>query len=394
MSPREIRTTDAPDPAGRRRALGLGIAAGVAVFFVVASTLFHRKTPPALAAAPGMRVGQNDVTLSDNAPQWKVIRLGTAAHPTEHWTEPFPARFKVDEARASKVGAPLAGRVTAVLVELGQAVKAGQPLFTIASPDVAGLRAEQQKAAVDLEVAQSAYQRVKAMVEARALPAKDEIESDQQQRQAVLALRLAQNKLSSLRVSQQGDNQFTVVSPRDGVVIAKSVLPAQQVTPDSTLLSVADLAEVWVVAELFEGDAAGLTTGSKAKITSSSIPGFSVDAEVEMVSSVVDPDRHTVPVRVKLPNTDGRIRPNTYAEMRFRTAVQPGTIEIAASAIVSDGRSQYVYAQEGSGHFVRRSVVAGPARDGRVVVNKGLDPGEIVVEQGAVLLDNQIDLSN
>jgi cobalt-zinc-cadmium efflux system membrane fusion protein len=393
MTARELRTTDAPRPSPWR-ALSLGAAAGIAVLFVLASTLFHRKTPPALASTPGMRVGKNDVTLSESAPQWKVIRLGTAAPPAEHWTEPFPARFKVDETRAAKVGAPLAGRVTAVLVELGQPVKTGQSLFTIASPDVAGLRAEQQKAAVDLEVAKSAFQRVKAMVEARALPAKDEIESDQQLRQAELALHLAQNKLSSLRVSQQGDNQFTVVSPRDGVVIAKTVLPSQQVTPDTSLISVADLADVWVVAELFEADAAGLSAGAKARITSPSIPGLSVDADVAMVSSVVDPDRHTVPVRVKLPNTDGRIRPNTYAEMRFRTAVQPGTIDVAAAAIVSDGRSQYVYAQEGPGHFVRHSVVAGPARDGRVVVTRGLDPGDVVVEQGAVLLDNQIDLSN
>jgi membrane fusion protein, heavy metal efflux system len=393
MSPREAITVDAPQPS-RRRSLGLGAAALVSVLFVLASMLFHRKPPTALAAAAGLSVGKNDVTLSESAPQWKVIRLGTAAPPTERWTEPFPARFKVDETRASKVGAPLPGRVTTVFVELGQPVKAGQPLFTIASPDVAGLRAEQQKAAVDLEVARSAYQRVKAMVQARALPAKDEIESDQQLREAELSLHLAQNKLSSLRVSQQGDNQFTVVSPRSGVVIAKSVLPAQQVTPDTDLVSVADLAEVWVVAELFEADAAGLSAGAQARITSSSIPGFIVDAAVEMVSSVVDPDRHTVPVRVKLPNTDRRIRPNTYAEMRFRTPVQPGTTEIAASAIVSDGRSQYVYAQEGSGHFVRHSVVAGPARDGRVVVTRGVEPGDVVVEQGAVLLDNQIDLSN
>jgi cobalt-zinc-cadmium efflux system membrane fusion protein len=385
-----------PDRVGptRVRLRSLGIAAALSAVCVLAAASFHRKAPSALATAPGMRVGPNDVTLSEGAPQWKVLRVGTAAHPTERWTEPFPARFKVDEARASKVGAPLAGRVTTVFIELGQPVKVGQPLFTIASPDVAGLRAEQQKAAVDLEVAKSGYQRVKAMVEARALPAKDEIESDQQLREAQLALHLAQTKLSSLRVSSSGDNQFTVVAPREGVVIAKTVLAAQQVTPDTSLVSIADLADVWVVAELFEADATGLAAGAMARVTSPAIPGFAVDAEVEMVSSVVDPDRHTVSVRVKLSNAEGSIRPNTYAEMRFRTAVLPGTTEIAASAIVSDGRKQYVYAQEGSGHFVRHSVVAGPARDGRVVVTQGLDPGDVVVEQGAVLLDNQIDLSN
>jgi cobalt-zinc-cadmium efflux system membrane fusion protein len=104
------------------------------------------------------------------------------------------------------VGSPLSGRVTTVSVELGQNVKAGAPLFAVASPDIAALRAEQQKAAVDLQVTRAAYERVKAMVEARALPAKDELESDQQTRQAELALRLAQMKLSSLKVSSRGEN--------------------------------------------------------------------------------------------------------------------------------------------------------------------------------------------
>jgi len=66
---------------------------------------------------------------------------------------------------------------------------------------------------------------------------------------------------------------------------------------------------------------------------------------------------------------------------------------MAASAVVSDGPKQYAYVLESPGHFVKRSIVAGSERDGRVTVLQGLKAGETVVEQGAVLLDNQIDLS-
>jgi cobalt-zinc-cadmium efflux system membrane fusion protein len=246
---------------------------------------------------------------------------------------------------------------------------------------------------VDLDVAKAAYGRIKAMVEARALPAKDEIESDQQLRQAELSLRLALTKLSSLKVSTRGDNEFTVLAPRDGAIIEKTVLPSQHVTSDDTLVGIADLDAVWVVADLFEADAMGLASGMKARVTSPSMPGFSADADVERVSSVVDPDRHTVGVRVKLGNADGRIRPNTFAEVRFLSAAPAGSTEIAASALVSDGPKQYVYIQETPGHFVRRDVVSGAVRDGRVSIVSGLKSGETVVEQGAVLLDNQIDLS-
>jgi len=111
------------------------------------------------------------------------------------------------------------------------------------------------------------------------------------------------------------------------------------------------------------------------------------------VSSVVDPERHTVAVRVKLENREGRMRPNMFAEVTFRTAAAPNAVEMAASALVSDGSKQYAYVLEGAGRFVRRNIVAGSQRDGKVTVLSGLKAGETVVEQGAVLLDNQIDLS-
>jgi membrane fusion protein, heavy metal efflux system len=377
----------------RQRLTSLGIAVFASALAIFAAISFHRKPPPEATAAPGMKVGADGLSLTSGAPQWKVLKLGQVVSPSERWSDPYPARFKVDEAFASKVGSPLSGRVTNVFIELGQPVKAGQPLFAVASPDIAELRASQQKAAVDLDVAKAAYERIKAMVEARALPAKDEIESDQQLRQAQLSLKLAQTKLSSLKVSSTGDNEFKVLSPRDGAVIEKAVLPSQHVDSDDTLVSIADLAAVWVVADLFEADAVGLTTGMKARVTSPSLPGFTADADVERVSSVVDPERHTVGVRVKLSNADGRIRPNTFAEVRFLSTSAHDTTEVAASALVSDGAKQYVYVQDAPGHLMRRDVVAGAVRDGRISIVSGLKANETVVEQGAVLLDNQIDLS-
>jgi cobalt-zinc-cadmium efflux system membrane fusion protein len=376
-----------------KRLTGLGIAVSASALAIFAAISFHRKPPPEASEAPGMKVNESGISLLQGAPQWKVLKLGSVVAPSERWSDPYPARFKVDEAFAAKVGSPLAGRVTNVFIELGQPVKAGQPLFAVASPDIAELRATQQKAAVDLDVAKAAYNRVKAMVEARALPAKDEIESNQQLRQAELSLKLAQTKLSSLKVSSSGDNEFKVLAPRDGAIIEKAVLPSQHVDSADTLVSIANLDDVWVVADLFEADAVGLTTGMKARVTSPSLPGFSAEADVERVSSVVDPDRHTVGVRVKLKNADGRIRPNTFAEVRFLSSAAQGSTEIAASALVSDGPKQYVYVQDKPGHFVRRDVVAGAVRDGRISIASGLAAGESVVEQGAVLLDNQIDLS-
>jgi RND family efflux transporter MFP subunit len=171
------------------------------------------------------------------------------------------------------------------------------------------------------------------------------------------------------------------------------VLPGQQVTTDQSLVSVADLGVLWVLADLFEADAANITSGTPARITSPSLPAFSVEAVVDRVSSVVDPERHTIGVKIPLPNPGGNIRPNMFAQVRFLSPATSHAVEVAATALVSDGAKQYVYVEETKGHFVKRDVVAGGLRDGRVTVTTGLELGETVVEQGAVLLDNQIDLA-
>jgi RND family efflux transporter MFP subunit len=185
-----------------------------------------------------------------------------------------------------------------------------------------------------------------------------------------------------------------VTAPRDGVVIEKNVLPGQQVSTDGTLFSVADLNTVWVVAELFEADAtAAIGTGTSAHITSPSLPGLVLDAPIEQVSSVANPGRHTISVRIPIANPDRSIRPNAYCEVQFRLPAPAGSVDIAASAVVTEGDKQYVYVEQSPGRLVRREIVAGAVRGGRVEVLRGLAPGETVIEEGSALIDNQIALA-
>jgi RND family efflux transporter MFP subunit len=367
---------------------GAMIGGAVAVV-ALAGILWARSSHEAPAdgraeATPG--AAASSVPADD--PQWKALKLTPAAPAVPHWSEPVSARFKMDESKAARVHAPLAGRVTRVLVELGDEVKTGDPLVALSSPDIAGMRAEREKAAVDIELAKKTLDRVKFMVDAKAAAEKEQVEADQQYRQASVALRAAQAKLGSLKVTG-GDNEFTILAPRDGVVVEKNVVPAQIVQPDGALVALADVSTVWVIADIFEADAAGIEAGTKARVSSASIPDLDIETTVERVSAVVDPNKHTVAVRVALPNPDKRLRPNLTAAMRFELPPPLACVEVAAGAIVSDGAKTYVFVRD-AGRFVRRAVVVGPPRDGKVPVLSGLKAGDLVVEEGSVLLENQI----
>ena len=392
---------DLPPPSDRAfrfrptTRVGVVLAIVVSAATVWASSRFVRKAPPPIPVQAGMTVDHGTIALAADAPQWQVLELETARAISNTWTDAVPAFVKVDDAKAARIGVPLAGRVTQVMVELGQPVAKGAPLFAVSSPDLAALQVEQSKAKVDVEAAQGVLERTKAIVDARALPEKEAVSAAQSLKQAELSFNVAQSKLASLDVTSRSENEFVVHAPRAGRVVEKTVLPGQELTPgaETSLMLIADLSTVWVLADLFESDSDGVTPGVPARVTITSLPGVVIDGKVDMVSAVVDPERHTVPVRVILDNADGRLKPNTYAKMQFQASTPPGSVEVAAGALVSDGSKQYAYVKNAAGRFVKRDVVAGAVRDGRVVVFKGIVPGETVVSKGAILLDNQIDLA-
>lgn len=387
-------SSDIPLPsatAGRSLRLPVIVCAVVGAASILLARSYHRPDPPSEPDAPGMRVGSNSVTLSASAAAWNVISLGapTAAEP--HWSDAIPARVLFDETRTSRIGSPLAGRVTAVAVERGQHVAAGATLFTVSSPGLAELRAELAKTTGQRATVHTNLDRVQALVDAGSLPAKELVTAKQDVAEAELAVKLAEQKLASLRVSGGGEASFTVTAPRAGVVVEKTLTTGQLVDPSNgSLVAIADLSDVWVVADLFESDAGALAAGTKAKVT---IGNAERDATIEQVSAVVDPDRHTVPVRVRLANPDGALRPNSYATIRFFDPTA-AIVALPPAAVMSDGAQSYVYRKEPTGELKRHNITVGSASAGKVPVIAGLTASDQVVLSGAILLDNQIQLDN
>jgi RND family efflux transporter MFP subunit len=254
------------------------------------------------------------------------------------------------------------------------------------------MRAERDKAGVERNTAKLNLDRTQALVEAQSLPGKELIEAKQTLAEAELSVQVAEQKLASLRVSGAGDAaSFTVTAPRDGVVVEKTIVVGQLVDATTgNAMSIADLSSVWVVADLFESDTGTLAAGAKAKVT---VGGATLEGIVDQVSAVVDPDRHTVPVRIKLANPDGNLRPNAYAQIQFFDPTK-AAVQLPVEAVMTDGAKSYVYVQDQKQGFVRKDITVGSPSNGKVPVLAGLEPKQQVVVSGAVLLDNQIQLDN
>ncbi len=339
----------------------------------------------ALAACSGKHTSTDVDQNVANQVQYETAIVGAAP---AHWTDDIPARVQVNEQKTSRVGAPLDGRIAAVKVVLGQHVKTGDPLVEVTSGDLADLYSARDKAKVDLEAAKVNYNRVKSLVDSNALPRKELTSAEQDLKEAQVAYATANSKIASLKVGANGATTFTITAPRDGVIVEQTVAVGQQVGPSSgAIITIADLGDVWVVADLLEDAVDDIKAGTKAQVSLEGIPQ-PFEGVVDQVAAIVDPDRHTVPVRVRLDNPQGVLRPNALAQIRFYED-KTGPLSVPAEALLTDGAATYVYVLK-DGVPRRQDVVAGPRNAKLVPIRSGLSPGDKVVSRGAVLLDNQL----
>jgi cobalt-zinc-cadmium efflux system membrane fusion protein len=369
------------------------VGAGIAVAVL-------RGHPEPAATPAGFTVNKGAVELLPDSPQWRYIDLATAKRGEPLSPVPAPARVTVDEARSAPIFAPLPGRVERVDVQLGQKVKPGDRLLAIRSSSLPELGREVESARAALAVKSGMADRVRDLVGLRAVPEKDLILAEQERREAELSLKAAEGKRKSLRLGALDDSGlYWVTATKSGTVVERRALVGMEVGPDRTdpLLSVADLQQVIVVADVLERDTAGLKVGQIARVTDVALGGDSINGTIEYIAQLVDPARRTVAVRVRVPNPDHKLRPNAFAQVTFTGGTEQ-RIVVPSEAVVTDDQQSVVFvkraAANGATRLERREVKVGRVRDDKAEIISGLEDGDSYVARGALLLLNALDLAS
>lgn len=181
-------------------------------------------------------------------------------------------------------------------------------------------------------------------------------------------------------------------SPVAGTVTARNVVVGAAVSPGTPLFEVADLSRVWLLADVFEQDAARLRVGQKAALELAAYPGERFAGRVQFIYPTVNAQARTLRVRLEFPNRGGpgglKLRPGMYGNVALELPSATGLV-IPAEALVDTGAHQYVYVARGGGHFEPRLVRVGARTTERVQIAEGLSEGETVVTTGNFLLDSE-----
>jgi membrane fusion protein, copper/silver efflux system len=194
-------------------------------------------------------------------------------------------------------------------------------------------------------------------------------------------------QLQELARTREVTTELDVRAPVTGIVIARNVSPMQKFVKGSELFQIADLARVWIVADVFENESRHVRPGMAARVF---LPHQerAFEAKVTEVPPRFEDSTRTLKVRLEVDNPDMELRPDMFVDVELLISL-PASINVPAEAVLDSGLRKTVFVDRGNGFFEPRRVKIGWRFGDRVQILDGLMAGEVIVTAGNFLIDSE-----
>ncbi len=253
----------------------------------------------------------------------------------------------------------------------GNPVEKGQPLYTLYSPQLVNA---QEELLIALKRDNS------SLISA----AKDRLK----------ALQLSADFIQKLEKTRKVQQTITFYSPQAGVVDGLKIREGFYVKPGNTLLSIGQLDQVWVEAEVFERDAALIKEGLPVSMTLDYLPGEDWAGVVDYVYPTLNSKTRTLRVRLKFDNPDYQLKPNMFAQVSIHANQADSTILVPKEAVIRTGKQDRVVLALGDGQFKSIEVTIGRVDIDSIEILEGLNEDDVVVTSAQFLIDSESSKSS
>lgn len=301
-----------------------------------------------------------------------------------------PGAIEAAPEKLVRITPPLTGRIVRLHRALGDAVKAGEPLATIDSPDLGTAYGDYNKSQATLRQAQQEYERQKALHDADIAAGRDFELAQLAMSEARSDARAAGNRLAQLGVNAASGShrEYVLRAPMAGrVVDVSGAQGAYWNDITASIMTVADLSSVWAAASVAEKDIGRMFVGQQATVILDAYPERQFKAQVKYIGDLLDTDTRTIRVRVAIDNPQGQLRPGMFARVIFQGASR-STLLVPAAALLQEGLYTRVYVERAPFRYESRIVTVGMTVGDRTEVLAGLEAGERIVVGNAVLLND------
>jgi Cu(I)/Ag(I) efflux system membrane fusion protein/cobalt-zinc-cadmium efflux system membrane fusion protein len=311
------------------------------------------------------------------------VKIGTVEYKQLNDDLRATGSVAVDESLVSYVQARFPGYIRSVFANATyQYVRKGQPLFTIYSPELVAtqreyvLARENQKALAASTVGEVAL---------GAASLTDAAEQRLEQ------WNVPAEELAKLKQSNTPITDLTFNSPASGYITEYSALPNMYVEPSTRLYTLADLSQVWVVAQVFQNDLGRVRPGDAAQVTVDSYPGRVFAGHIETILPQVDAATRTVQVRLVAQNPGVKLKPGMFVNVDLKTSLGRQLV-VPASAVFQSGARQLVFLNHGNGSLEPKEITVGTRVGDDFAVLKGLEAHQSIVTSADFLIDSESQL--
>ncbi|MDV2986619.1 efflux RND transporter periplasmic adaptor subunit [Methylorubrum rhodesianum] len=306
----------------------------------------------------------NTVRISPGKVQRTGVRTETVERRVVARAVRVPGTVTLDERRVTVVATRSDAYVDHVEnVTTGDRVRKGQPLVDVYSPEI--------NAAAAQLIANPGFDGSRRRLQNLNVPAE---------------------VIAEMERTRKVPMAITWSSPRDGVILQRTAIEGMKAAAGETLFRIGDISVMWVLADVPEYDLGSVKVGQPAAVHVRSLPGRAFTGKVGLIYPQVNAQTRTTRVRIELPNPDGTLLPDMYADVEIGTGATKPVIAVPNDAVIDTGARQVVLTDKGEGRFEPREVKVGARGAGYTEIREGVRAGEQVVTSANFLIDAESNL--
>ncbi|MFM1865921.1 MAG: hypothetical protein RIQ57_531 [Pseudomonadota bacterium] len=342
------------------------------------------------------RINPNEVVASDAMLQ--QIKFQQAIKIPIKRSLDIPGSIEVKQNLLARIGSPVQGRIIEISGMLGQTVKQGDVLAVINSTELAQQQLNYIKAVQMVELKTKAYERAVLLFdadvvsEAQKLERKTELSAAKAEMEAskdqLFVMGMTIKEIDAIQSETQIDAITSIVAKIDGKIIKKNVNVGQVVEPTEDIFTIAELSEVWGVAQVPERQIGFLKEGDDILIDVPAYEEKRVEGKISYLGDIVDPITRTVTIRTEIDNSHGLLKPDMLITMKV-SGKEVEKVGVPVNAIVSIDDIPNVFIKIADNKFLLRPVTLGIKNKEFIHIEDGLLEGEEVVIDGAFHLNNE-----
>ena len=294
-------------------------------------------------------------------------------------------RVSFNPERVAHVYPIFGGNVTSVHAEVGDYVWKGDVLAVIRSGEIADIDKQRKEAEHQLAIANRNLEATQDMARSGMASDRDFLQAQQEQADAEAETKRIQEMYSIYNITDP--STYVVKAPVSGFIIDKNINRDMQIRSDQgeEMFTISGLDDVWVMADVYEGDISKVKEGATVRITTLAYKDMEFTGTIDKVYHMLDRESKTMSVRVKLRNEKYMLKPGMFTNVYVQSAVKGESMPCvnAHAVIFEDGKEYVVYVSK-EGYLQMREISVYKQTEKFCYLRSGLKDGDRIVDRNVL----------